>query len=867
VKLYTSLHIRLRYSTARCNHCAAPPNSSTTGMQPRTLLFWLIYRVSGFKDVGTSSMTRGLLSGRTDAETFMAAQPCSLQQGRLRSECTAASLVQRGASRDVGLLETEHSQRAVMRMSMPARTQFPSFDYLLIFMAFLAALLGLVLLATGLDARERSSKESQKVHSPRSVVQTPRANDEFKVQTPRAYMDVKIPARSAVLGAHQLPYATTVPDAWIPERSPYRSASLEYTGTVPRHSSSLSPSLLHRSLSLPTNDAHMHYEPSSLSARVPRLDLPLRTAPEVARAPARLNLADCPAWATLGTHSSMDSETLPTSASLVPPSTLLPGSDPCAYPLTGQPIKPADATHWTSQLTPEFATPGEGNLNPETSPLAHERNASASPRDKGVFSPRDKGVLLLQDAVFSTSFQTYKAEKAVAKATTAAWEVSSRSGDLDNDVKSESVMLTSRSISRVEIGNEELLPSVQRLPELLQSVQRIPGPEVSWLPPGPASVGRDRHQGEVPEVCGKEEREDRQPIFDRQPVSDELLQPSTIGIDFAQPSTIGILVPRNLPQDLVQTPTASEKLDPEALSAVLEGENLPLLIPIGTSYSAAAQRYPSPRRAPVQPSTIQDLHQLPMGPPGSMPASTERLRTLTPQTPPAADVYSDATYTATIDVYSEATNSPPSPRAHHPVTFLTPRQPSVLTPPPQEASKSTPVNYISTQAPSGARLSLSKGSESLVLQWYPRDASSPPPTLPRKPPPSLPHSPMPSLPRSMQFENASPVHTRSLSPVPGSYRRMGSPAPVARAGNAQPGNPTPSFEPLPVVDQSRGVQPGPTLRPANNFSPLAKSASQAGFRGVDGIIQYFNLATPRHDASPTRYMRTGTQPANAARIG
>jgi hypothetical protein len=93
------------------------------------------------------------------------------------------------------------------------------------------------------------------------------------------------------------------------------------------------------------------------------------------------------------------------------------------------------------------------------------------------------------------------------------------------------------------------------------------------------------------------------------------------------------------------------------------------------------------------------------------------------------------------------------------------------------------------------------------------------------------------------------MRTRSLSPVPSCHDSRSSLTPKF-------GPSTPSFTPPPdpdaaaaIPDQSLADRGQPSLRPAANFLP--KTASQAGFEGVDGIVQWFNLATPRPGFVPS----------------
>lgn len=116
----------------------------------------------------------------------------------------------------------------------------------------------------------------------------------------------------------------------------------------------------------------------------------------------------------------------------------------------------------------------------------------------------------------------------------------------------------------------------------------------------------------------------------------------------------------------------------------------------------------------------------------------------------------------------------------------------------------------------------------VLLQWYPQQDVPPPPGT---------------------WSSGAPMRTRSLSPVPSCHDSRSSLTPKF-------GPSTPSFTPPPdpdaaaaIPDQSLADRGQPSLRPAANFLP--KTASQAGFEGVDGIVQWFNLATPRPGFVPS----------------
>jgi len=128
----------------------------------------------------------------------------------------------------------------------------------------------------------------------------------------------------------------------------------------------------------------------------------------------------------------------------------------------------------------------------------------------------------------------------------------------------------------------------------------------------------------------------------------------------------------------------------------------------------------------------------------------------------------------------------------------------------------------------------------VLLQWFPQEASASP---------------------ASAWTNASPARTRSLSPVPSSQSNRA----MAR------GLTTPSFAPPPspgaspereMPSDSQIIAPGVnTMRAATSFdkhSAKGGTASQEGFRGVDGIVQWFNLATPRPGFVPRELAALGT---------
>jgi len=141
-------------------------------------------------------------------------------------------------------------------------------------------LLGVVLLVTHLVIRENAKQESLK---DQAWAQT---NRQTAGGLPRANDDFKIASKSASGGLTRTP-----------------SQLIETAGPVV-----LPP--LNRSLSLPAQRRYPSYASPNVMGRVPTLNLPQPRGGTMQSQslPVGFNLDECPAWGTLGTHSSMDSE-------------------------------------------------------------------------------------------------------------------------------------------------------------------------------------------------------------------------------------------------------------------------------------------------------------------------------------------------------------------------------------------------------------------------------------------------------------------------------------------------------------------------------------------------------------------------------
>jgi len=190
-------------------------------------------------------------------------------------------------------------------------------------------------------------------------------------------------------------------------------------------------------------------------------------------------------------------------------------------------------------------------------------------------------------------------------------------------------------------------------------------------------------------------------------------------------------------------------------------------------------------------------------------------------------------------------------------------QPGSFFPPPMMAPlMSTPGSQQSYH------LNAAVDEQPVLLQWYPQqshgsvtwtdESLSTPRTAPLRSAP-------------LAWESATPCRTRSISPVPSSHGALTS-------GGATSGGATPSFAPPPgELEEEESVagsgsmafvphaaaQRHATLRPASNFDAefgMSKSASQAGFKGVGGIVHWFNLATPRPGFVPGDVAPLGSNP-------
>merc|ERR1719162_2416205 len=119
------------------------------------------------------------------------------------------------------------------------------------------------------------------------------------------------------------------------------------------------------------------------------------------------------------------------------------------------------------------------------------------------------------------------------------------------------------------------------------------------------------------------------------------------------------------------------------------------------------------------------------------------------------------------------------------------------------------------------------------LQWFPRAALE-----------------------SGTWSNSPQQITRSLSPVPRSQSNCS----LVHGGSSSPSFAltiprSPSFQDETVESGEPQVQREATVRPAgaSNISRDGSSASKAGFRGVQGLVEWFHLATPRPGFMPGQF--------------
>lgn len=149
-----------------------------------------------------------------------------------------------------------------------------------------------------------------------------------------------------------------------------------------------------------------------------------------------------------------------------------------------------------------------------------------------------------------------------------------------------------------------------------------------------------------------------------------------------------------------------------------------------------------------------------------------------------------------------------------------------------------PTHFPPAMPPRSQPQKATEEEKPVLLQWFPKDSQA----LAAGAWSNLGSAP----PRSV---------TRSISPVPNSSR------------TPSQGSVTPNFvtcKSQPEQPENRGPQPEATVRPAADLNAMTRggnSASQSGFRGVDGIVQWFNLATqPRPGFNPNESAPPGRTP-------
>jgi len=222
-------------------------------------------------------------------------------QSRMMEQSIAAtSLVQR-KSRGLGKIEAE----ALMGDPWDVRRTVPSFGKLFMLVTLLLGLLGIVFLIRNLMIRDYVQEQDQKdvtwVQSPSRMGGTSRANDDFKMPSKSTY---------AAYGQtnDQLPLMGR--SAAMPPLPMNRSASLPAQRPYPNYASPCSPNSPARSTPSPVPPLNLPV-PKNEARSLP-MDFNLQGAQRQGDMETRpwegMNGAECPAWAMLGTHSSMESD-------------------------------------------------------------------------------------------------------------------------------------------------------------------------------------------------------------------------------------------------------------------------------------------------------------------------------------------------------------------------------------------------------------------------------------------------------------------------------------------------------------------------------------------------------------------------------
>lgn len=175
--------------------------------------------------------------------------------------------------------------------------------------------------------------------------------------------------------------------------------------------------------------------------------------------------------------------------------------------------------------------------------------------------------------------------------------------------------------------------------------------------------------------------------------------------------------------------------------------------------------------------------------------------------------------------------------------------------PSREPSRERAETAVSFGGNDASILSRSPTEETpVLLQWYPQDANTPISSASWVPMGS-------QSPAGSGVEpQTGPMRTRSISPVPSCQNSVGSPGQVHQTPSFAPQTPqmhqTPSFNQNSAGSLAQKQQPPErqnAFRPANNFTGMSRNhtASQEGFSGVGGIVEWFNLATPRPGFVPS----------------
>jgi len=282
-------------------------------MQSRALLFFAWLRV--WHTFALDEPLCRIVDAHASKDEFLTEENSQSRWHTAAHSSVAASFVQRETETSRGMKPRETETESLVEAEgltfvMPTRTRQPSFGLLFIQVTLLAALLCIVLLITNLVLRDRGAPEPSKdqtwTQGRVGVGSLPRAND-----------DLKIPSRSVI----QYGTRGTPPSPVQSQLNPHTSHHTHQSNTA-HHAHQSAPvhgglQPMNRSISLPAQRQHPFSTSPGNVGRVPMLDLPPQGGsmhnypsgvPAGVGVPIGMNLDDCPAWAALGTHSSMDSE-------------------------------------------------------------------------------------------------------------------------------------------------------------------------------------------------------------------------------------------------------------------------------------------------------------------------------------------------------------------------------------------------------------------------------------------------------------------------------------------------------------------------------------------------------------------------------